>query len=85
MLVVIVRASVLLKQSVFVHEITKQLLDVTNIKLPLQNFSQVVRFKMLLRDISARAFFLNSVRFDLRESVDIHLSSIHILIDGLCS
>ena len=59
--------------------------SVTVVKLPSQNFNQRVRFKLLLRDISLRRFFLNGVRFDLRESVDINLSSIHILIDGLCS
>jgi len=44
--------------------------DVTIVKLPSQNFSQVVRFKLLLRDISLRTFFLNDVLFDMRESVD---------------
>ena len=39
-------------------------------KLPSQNVSQVVHFKLLLRDISLRTFFLNSVRFDLLENVD---------------
>ena len=31
----------------------------------------MVRFKLLLRDISLRKFFLNGVRFNLRESVNI--------------
>jgi len=39
-------------------------------KALIANFSQVVRFKLLLRDISLRTFFLNGVRFDLRESVE---------------
>ena len=33
--------------------------------------SSSLRFKLLVRDISLRTVFLNGVRFDLRESVDI--------------
>jgi len=43
--------------------------SLTIVKLPSQNFSHVVRFKLLLRNVSLRAFFLNDVRFDLRKSV----------------
>ena len=59
------------------------LIGATIVKLPSQNFSQVVRFKLLLRDISSRTFFLNSVRFDLRESVDI--SFLSTCVNDLCS
>ena len=53
----------------------------TTIKL-----SQLVRFKLLLRDISLRNFFLNGVRFDLRESVDIpFLNKLGMWMDNLCS
>jgi len=48
------------------------------VKLPSQNFSQAVRFKLLLRDISLRKFFLNGVRFDLRESVDISFLNTYV-------
>jgi len=47
-------------------------------KALIANFSQVVRFKLLLRDISLRTFFLNGVRFDLRESVDTSFLNTHV-------
>jgi len=61
------------------------LLDVTIAKLPLQNFSQVVWFKLLLRDISSRAFFfISGVTFDLRVSVDISFLNTYVNGD-MCS
>jgi len=56
------------------------------VKLSSQNFSQVVWFKLLLRDISLRTFFLNGVRFDLRESVDLSfLNTCRMGMDDLFS
>jgi len=48
------------------------------VQLLSQNFSQVIRFMLLLRDISLRTVFLNGVRFDLRESVDISFLNTHV-------
>jgi len=44
-------------------------LHLSNFGLPTPLFPgrQVVRFKLILRDISLRIFFLNGVRFDMRE------------------
>jgi len=36
-----------------------------------ESLTAVPRFELLLRDISLRTFFLNGVRFDLRESVNV--------------
>jgi len=54
--------------------------NLTIVKLPSQNFNQVVRFKLLLHDIFLRTFFINGVRFDLRESVD--MSFINTYVNG---
>ena len=55
-----------------------KLLGVTIVKLPSQNFSQVVWFKLLLRDISLRTFFISGVTFDLRVIVDISFLNTYV-------
>jgi len=54
------------------------------VKLPSQNFSQVVWFKLFLRYVSLRTFFLNSVRFDLRESVDLSFLKLNTYVNERC-
>jgi len=41
------------------------------VKFPSKNVSQAVLFKLLLRVVTLRTFFLNGAHFDLRKSVDI--------------
>ena len=43
----------------------------------------MVRFKLLLRDILLRKIFLNGVRFDLREGVNITFLNTYVMGD-LC-
>jgi len=53
-----------LKSAGLDHE---QSIGETIVKLLSQNFSQVVQFKLFLRDISLGTFFLNGLRCELRE------------------
>jgi len=48
------------------------------VKLPSQNVSQVVVFKLLLRVMTLRTFFLNGAHFNLRKSVDIYFLNTYV-------
>jgi len=63
----------------------EQLIGVTIVKLPSQNFSQVLRFKLLLRDISLRAFFSKRCTFVSARECSRHIFSQYICEWTICA